>query len=206
MPLAVSSALWFSLSGFAGCLFSFRALPLCEFRFPPEYHPTDPSRPTEAFRLLSWASVPYGTDQDRRSTASRALPARFVPPSGFGYPLDGFLPAIPSRFCFTPAAPLGFTLRSIASRQVSRCLHPKEPTYRSARRCSQPRQVGIGPARQASVAGLHPCPESRIAVSGFSTTAIGSSLGFCPSRAYRKGLGPGFHPSSSHTLRPPSHC
>jgi hypothetical protein len=42
----------------------------------------------------------------------RVLPARYVPPSGFGYPLDGFLPAIPRRFCFAPAALLGFTLRS----------------------------------------------------------------------------------------------
>jgi hypothetical protein len=42
---------------------------------------------------------------------SRAKPARFVPPSGFDYPLDGFLPRIPRRFCFTPAALLGFTLR-----------------------------------------------------------------------------------------------
>jgi hypothetical protein len=43
----------------------------------------------------------------------RALPARYVPPSGFGYPLGGLLPAIPCRFCFAPAALLGFTLRSL---------------------------------------------------------------------------------------------
>jgi hypothetical protein len=42
----------------------------------------------------------------------RALPARYVPPPGFDYPLDGFLPFRPDRFCFTPAALLGFTLRS----------------------------------------------------------------------------------------------
>jgi hypothetical protein len=50
--------------------------------------------------------------QESRSTFPRALPARFVPPSGFGYPLDGFLPAIPCRFCFAPAALLGLPLRS----------------------------------------------------------------------------------------------
>jgi hypothetical protein len=42
----------------------------------------------------------------------RVLPARYVPPSGFGYPLGGLLPTVPRRFCFTPAALLGFTLRS----------------------------------------------------------------------------------------------
>jgi hypothetical protein len=41
----------------------------------------------------------------------RAKPSRYVPSSGFGCPLDGFLPRIPCRFCFTPAALLGFTLR-----------------------------------------------------------------------------------------------
>jgi hypothetical protein len=38
-------------------------------------------------------------------------PSRYVPPSGFGYPLGGLLPRIPCRFCFTPAALMGFTLR-----------------------------------------------------------------------------------------------
>jgi hypothetical protein len=40
------------------------------------------------------------------------MPTRYVPPSGFGYPLDGLLPSIPCRFSFTPAALMGFTLRS----------------------------------------------------------------------------------------------
>lgn len=42
-----------------------------------------------------------------------SMPARGVPRSGFGYPLRGFLPANPGRFCFTPAALLGLALRSI---------------------------------------------------------------------------------------------
>jgi hypothetical protein len=46
-----------------------------------------------------------------RSTQSRASLTRFVPPSGFGYPLDGFLPRVPRRFYFAPAALLGFSLR-----------------------------------------------------------------------------------------------
>jgi hypothetical protein len=58
----------------------------------------------------------------------RALPARYVPPSGFGYPLGGFLPFRPGRFFFAPAALLGFTLRSFllakGRRTVSDPLHP----------------------------------------------------------------------------------
>jgi hypothetical protein len=42
---------------------------------------------------------------------SRVQPTRHVPPSGFGYPLDGLLPRVPGRFCFTPAALMGFALR-----------------------------------------------------------------------------------------------
>jgi hypothetical protein len=43
---------------------------------------------------------------------TRVSPTRYVPPSGFDYPLDGFLPSNPCRFCFTPTALLGCTLRS----------------------------------------------------------------------------------------------
>jgi hypothetical protein len=58
----------------------------------------------------------------------RALPARYVPPSGFGYPLGGFLPAIPCRFCFAPAALLGFTLRSFLLWQgIRRVTDRKDP-------------------------------------------------------------------------------
>jgi hypothetical protein len=49
--------------------------------------------------------------RNSRSTHRGPKHARYVPPSGFGYPLDGLLPRIPGRFCFTPAALMGFTLR-----------------------------------------------------------------------------------------------
>jgi hypothetical protein len=51
--------------------------------------------------------------EDSKVHQPRALPARFVPPSGFDYPLDGFLPSDPCRPCFVPAALMGFTLRSV---------------------------------------------------------------------------------------------
>jgi len=50
--------------------------------------------------------------QEAKVHRSRVLRTRDVPPSGFGYPRDGLLPSHPGRFCFIPAALMGFTLRS----------------------------------------------------------------------------------------------
>jgi hypothetical protein len=55
--------------------------------------------------------TPYSTSRIK-GPLNAGSPARYVPPSGFDYPLDGLLPSIPCRFCFTPAALMGFTLRS----------------------------------------------------------------------------------------------
>jgi hypothetical protein len=86
--------------------------PLVEFRLPPESRPTQPSLPAEADRLLSWAFAPFSTRGSGGPLAAGGAAARYVPPSGFGYPLGGLRPPSPCRFCFTPAALLGFTLRS----------------------------------------------------------------------------------------------
>jgi hypothetical protein len=67
-----------------------------------------PQRVSTSHRLC----VPSALE-DSQVHCSRALPARCVPPSGFGYPLGVFLPANPCRFCFTPAALMGLTLRSV---------------------------------------------------------------------------------------------
>ena len=77
-------------------------------------------------------------------------------------------------------------LRSFTSRQVSSRFRLKAPTYRSTCRCSQ--RQDAGPARQASVPGLCPCRGLRMAIGGFSTATIGSSLGVPPSRASHEGL------------------
>jgi len=58
----------------------------------------------------------------RRSTISRVLPTHYVPPSGFGYPLGGFLPSTPCRLCFAPAALMGFTLRSVPLLRGALCV------------------------------------------------------------------------------------
>jgi hypothetical protein len=72
---------------------------------------------------------------------SRALPARYVPPSGFGYPRGGFLPFRLGRFCFAPAALLGFTLRSFllieGFEAVSSPMDP--PTVGRSPRCPKAR-------------------------------------------------------------------
>lgn len=70
---------------------------------------------------------------------TRALPARYVPPSGFGYPLDGLLPSSPRRFCFAPAALLGLSLRSfLLPTGVRGITAPEGPTYRFSLRENVP--------------------------------------------------------------------
>jgi hypothetical protein len=67
--------------------------------------------------------------QETKVHRSQVLPTRDVPPSGFGYPRDGLLPSHPRRFCFTPAALMGLTLRSVflqgGSRRVSATMSPR---------------------------------------------------------------------------------
>jgi hypothetical protein len=62
---------------------------------------------------------------------------RYVPPSGFDYPPDGLRPSNPVRFCFTPAALLGFSFRSPAPAGYPVCFHPEGPTYRFPGCCSR---------------------------------------------------------------------
>lgn len=85
---------------------------------------------------LSWAFDPYST-RGRGGLLHAGLPSRYVPPSGFGHPLDGLLPPRPCRFCFAPAALLGFTLRSFPLPQGSRRVSAAtEPTCRFFVRCA----------------------------------------------------------------------
>jgi hypothetical protein len=115
------------------------------------------------------------------------LPARFVPPSGFGYPLDGFLPSIPCRFSFTPAALLGFALRSFLLPNGFRPYYrPNRPAYRSTHRCSR-RQSG-GPAQQAAVPGLSPVQESLASNPGLANHRLAAPLGFALLGSSHKGL------------------
>jgi len=123
--------------------------------------------------------------EESRVHHSRALPARFVPPSGFGYPRDGLLPAVPRRFCLTPAALLGFTLRSFLLSEGFQPVSGMEgPTYCFAWRYTQHRSAG--PARQAAVPGVQILPGVPGDRHVFSTPPAGCSLGFSPSRVLRR--------------------
>jgi len=112
---------------------SWRPHPLVELRLPLEYYPARPSRsPQRSAPLMGFCSLQHV--KDPRSTDRELKPARYGPPSGFGYPLDGLLPRIPCRFCFTPAALMGFTLRRIPlSRGLAGLSTGRKPTYRLSR-------------------------------------------------------------------------
>ena len=137
--------------------------------------------------------------KDRRSTSARALPARYVPPSGFGYPLDGFLPSVPCRFCFTPAALLGFTLRSFllleGIRDVSARMDPHTvspaaiPCAEARSRHGRPRFLGFAPSES-------PWRPRMCLAHGALDAPLGLTLlGSCGQKPWSR-----FRPTSSHTL------
>jgi hypothetical protein len=101
-----------------------RSSPLFEFCLPVEFHPAKPSFSAEADQLLSWALFPYSTSRIG-GPHDAGLPTCSGPSSGFDDPLDGFLPPIPCRFFFPPAALLGFTLRSFLLPKGIRGLNPE---------------------------------------------------------------------------------
>jgi hypothetical protein len=122
--------------------------------------------------------------QDSEVHSPRAFQARYVPPSGFGYPLDGLLPPSPCRFCFTPTALLGFALRSFPLSQGIRAF-PRGRTHLPFHLPFLPLpEQRAGPTGRGSWAlTLTRVPCDRPGVSEPST---GCSLGLLPSRVYRQ--------------------
>jgi hypothetical protein len=106
-----------------------------------------------------------------------------VPPSGFGYPLDGFLLGDPCQPCFRSAAPLGFTLRSFllttgTSAFLPGLTHVPLATRPSARPKANGKATSIG--FWALLPSRVPC-----GLAGpLSPVAAGGSLGFRPSRGF----------------------
>jgi len=135
--------------------------------------------------------------QEPQVHLTRVLPSRYVPSSGFGYPLDGFLPAVPCRFCFAPAALLGFTLRSFLLPEGIRPVsEPKNPhtvslsvyPRRSTGRLDRPQFLGFAPS------GSPWQPNVLLA-----RRPLDAPLGFA-SLGLPRIPWPGFRPASSHAL------
>jgi hypothetical protein len=171
--------------------------PVCEFRVPPEFS-TRSSPPAAAGGHLSWAFVPFSTRGIGGPQVAGFAWARYVAPSGFGYPLGAFLPPSPCRFCFTPAALMGFTLRSFLLPKGIRAFplgrthlpfHP--PVYPVPKHGAGSTGCGSWVSTLSRVPG-----DRRV----FSAPTAGCSLGFHPSRAHPRKPWPGFRPASSHAL------
>jgi len=133
----------------------------------------------------------------------QASPACFGPPSGFGYPLDGLRPSSPCRFCFTPAALMGFALRSLASRKVTARYRAIGPTYRSPDRSS--RRRSDKPELPGRGFWVFTLPGVPVPVGRYLTCRhAGCSLGLRPFRVRSRQPAPGVRPGLlSHAWRVP---
>jgi hypothetical protein len=69
--------------------------------------PRGPDQPSQGFS-------PYSTSGPKSPLCAVFASLSAVPPSGFGYPRDGFLLSEPCRPCFVPTALLGFPLQSFS--------------------------------------------------------------------------------------------
>jgi hypothetical protein len=116
----------------------------------------------------------------------QALRACYVPPTGFGYPHGDLLPPRPGRLFFTPAALLGFALRSfLLPKGVDRVSAETGPHAVCSHRFSRPDGSGwAGPVGRGFWAStLSRVPGDRCRV---GAAPAGCSLGLCPLRAFRR--------------------
>jgi hypothetical protein len=121
--------------------------------------------------------LPYSTS-GIGGPLTAGLPTYFVPPSGFGYPLDGFLPSIPCRSCFVPAALMGFTLRSFLLAEGARCVSAR-PDPHTVLPVGAPVPTNRdGPAQQAAVPGLWPFRESLATIELLTRSPLDAPVGF----------------------------
>jgi len=172
--------------------------PLTDCRRLPFKLPTASSRraapssrvlPSNTYPTVATAESSHGLSlpsahQESEVHSSRAKPARYVPPSGFDCPLDGFLPRIPCRFCFTPAALLGLTLRRF----------PLPRGFRGFSVRKNPHTVSPAfiptPKRQTGPTGLgfwvRASRDCLATPRRFRPRITGVSLGFCPCRVFSR--------------------
>jgi len=141
--------------------------------------------------------------QIRRSTLREVSRPRFVPPSGFGYPLDGFLPPNPCRLCFTPTALMGFTLRSFPLSEGSRYVSArKDPlTVCSRRFTTHPKAAGR-PDRPRFL-GFAPSKSPLRSAARLTRRPLVAPLGFAPSEVIQRTPCSRSLSNSSHALSVP---
>jgi hypothetical protein len=126
---------------------------------------------------------PYSTYRDRRSTGRELSPARFVPPSGFGYPLDGLLPSYPAPVLFHTGSAHGIrpSEPSPSARYPER-FRPSGPTSRLFARFTTPHKAAR-PARTTAASGLCPVRESLATGALLARRPPAAPLGFSPFKA-----------------------
>jgi len=136
--------------------------------------------------------------RNRRSHVRTACQPIAGTPAGFDYPLDVLLPSTPRRFCFTPAALMGFTLRSfLLAKGIWR--FPARRTHIplvAAQECPKAFVCELA----TSVSGFCSFRESLAIQPVFSGWIAGCSLGFRSSRACGQEPCPGFRPDCPHVL------
>jgi hypothetical protein len=179
MPLAYPRLRGFPSANLAGNIPCSRTTPLFEFSLRLEPPATIPSRPNRS-RSDSSRGLCFPTaHEDSEVHLTRVLPARYVPPSGFDYPLGGFLPHEPLSVLFhTDGAPGIHPSKRSPLGKYSRRYRPNEPTYRFTLRCTDRRSDR--PVRKAPVPGSLPARASLAAKHVVSASATGCSLGFLP--------------------------
>lgn len=167
-----------STSSFRVCL-SFRVLPS-------RIQPAGRSRRTP---LLDFRSLQHM--QESAIHSSRAFQARYGPRAGFVYPLRGLRPPIPGRLCFTPAALMGFALRSLLPRRGRRCVSAR-PNPLAVSLVGKRSAWSGGPARRAAASGV--CLAPRFLATGgclvrrTPDAPVGFSLARCADRRLRPGF------------------
>jgi hypothetical protein len=157
--------------------------------------------PQRSAPLMGFGSLQHM--QALRVYHPRAVRARFVPPSGFDYPLGGLFPATPGRFYFAPAALMGFGLRSVLHSQgihgvsagkIPRTVQPDVTQTACAEgRPVGPRFLGFGPC-ESPLTPLRrlSCKQRRLLPWPFSFQGMLGTTTW-----------PGSHQASSHALATP---
>jgi hypothetical protein len=170
--------------------------PFFEFHVPPESATTRLVHRPKSVNNSHGLSLPTAHDRFGSPLITGAADARYGPPSGFGYPLDGLLLPSPCRFYFAPAALLGFALRSFLLSKGTRSFPggwthvPFNPSLLPIPDCSE-----AGPAQQAAASGLSPFRESLTPDTGLVRQELDAPLGFPLLGFSGYGLVPGSRPA-----------